>query len=203
MTNAASMLRKPKKHLVIFLIMGFIGTNLEIAARWIGNDLVDAGFLHLRFESAAGWTSLWMFSVYGLGGLAVGGLNETRLKRLPMAVQVLLGVAIMLAIEFVSGSVLNLWLDLGAWDYRDEPLNVAGQICARVAGQFFVITPLAFWVDDMIRFVGYGQPRPGTLWAYYGALFDVQSDPTDRAAAKNPTPLCATCRCARCAPTTG
>jgi hypothetical protein len=197
MMNAASpsLLRKPKKHLVIFLIMGFIGTNLEIGARWVGNDLVDAGFLDLRFESAAGWTSLWMFAVYGFGGLAVGGLNETRLARWPMGVQTLLGVAIMLAIEFVSGSVLNLWFDLGAWDYADEPLNVRGQICARVAGQFFVITPLAFWVDDMIRFVGYGQQRPGTLWAYYGALIDPAPDPTGRAAARSPTQLCARCQC--------
>lgn len=172
-------MKKPKKHLVIFLLMGLIGTNLEIVSRWLGEDLVRAQFNQLSFASAAGWTSIWMFGIYGMGGVILGELNATRLGRRPMAVQALAALAIMLAIELVSGCILNLGLGLDIWDYsqqqlawggRTVPLHLQGQVCVPTAIQFFFLAPLAFWVDDMIRWVAYDEARPSTLASYYRSL---------------------------------
>lgn len=185
--------RKPRKHIVIFFVMGLIGINLEIAARWLGNDLPEVGLGSLRFASAAGWTSMWMFAVYGLAGIVLGHLNATRIGRLPMALQALVGVVIMLAFELLSGWALNLQFRLDCWDYTSQPLNFHGQICAPKAVEFFFLAPFAFWVDDMIRFIAYDERRPGTLWSYYRALVDRRGNPQARAAATTPTTLCSQC----------
>ena len=42
--------------------------------------------------------------------------------------QSVIGAVIVLAVEFISGCVLNLWLGLGVWDYSNQPGNVLGQI---------------------------------------------------------------------------
>ena len=39
------------------------------------------------------------------------------------------GMALITAVEFVSGCVLNLGLGWHVWDYSAQPLNLMGQIC--------------------------------------------------------------------------
>jgi len=187
-------MKKPRKHLIIFLVMGLIGTNIEILVRWLGNDLVVAGVGELRFASGAGWTSMWMLFVYGGAGVVLGGINTTRLGRQPMFVQALLGMALMVSVELTTGLLLNRQLQLDCWNYDGEPLNLAGQICAFKAVQFFFLAPLVYWTDDMIRFVAYDERRPGTLWSYYRSLVELAGNPQDRAALTAPTTLCSSCR---------
>jgi hypothetical protein len=172
-------MRKPKKYLVIFFVMALLGTNLEMATRWLGHDL--EGFKGLRFASAAGWSSLWMLLVYGLAGVALGAINETRLGKWPMALQCLVGLAGALALELVVGYLLNVELKLAVWDYSDEvvrwgdrtvPLHLMGQISLKGAFRFFLTAPFAFWIDDLIRFIAYEEPRPPALWIYYRCILE-------------------------------
>ena len=68
--------------IVVFFSMAMIGTNLELISRAVSRDLVPkpggcagtydcsalANFVccqNLKVASAAGWTSLWMWLVYG------------------------------------------------------------------------------------------------------------------------------------------
>ena len=63
-----------------------------------------------------------MLIVGGLCGVLVGAINQRPgFYRAPVIVQAMIGALIVLAVEFVSGCVLNLWLGLGIWDYSNLP----------------------------------------------------------------------------------
>ncbi len=175
---------RPKKHLVVFLLMALFGTNLEVLSR-IG-ELNGYEPLGLRNLSLAGWTSLWMLPVYGAAGLALGHLNEVpKLRQKPMLVQCLLGLTIAWGIEIASGYALNVGLGLNLWSYKTGTFGFSNQISVVTGLQFFLISPLVFWADDMVRWLAYHEERPGTLGSYYRALL-VLGDP--RASQSPPVP---------------
>ena len=63
-----------------------------------------------------GYSHPSMFIVGGLCGVLVGALNQAprfTAPRLPYRRAA--GAAVVLAVEFASGCVLNLWLGLGVW----------------------------------------------------------------------------------------
>ena len=88
------------------------------------------GAAYVVFETLfRGYSHPSMFVVGGLCGVLVGTINQApRFYRAPVIVQSVIGAVIVLAVEFVSGCVLNLWLGLGVWDYSNQPGNVLGQI---------------------------------------------------------------------------
>ena len=47
---------------------------------------------------------------------------------MPFFLQCILGAAVVTAVEFISGCIINLWLGWGVWDYSGLPCNVLGQI---------------------------------------------------------------------------
>jgi len=167
-----SLTKKPKKYVAIFTVMALLGTNLEIGSRWMSGDLI--GFRGLSAPSLAGWSSLWMLGIYGFVGVVLGGMNETTIGEWRMISQCLLALVFSLAVEFSSGCVLNLWLKLEIWDYRNDRFNLYGQICAANAVKFFFLSPFAFWADDLIRHLAYGEKRPPSLGTYYGRLFTLR-----------------------------
>jgi|GEM_PF-3258279 len=167
-----SLTKKPKKYVTIFVVMALLGTNLEIGSRCLSGDLI--GFRGLSAPSLAGWSSLWMLGIYGFVGVVLGGMNETAIGAWRMVWQCLLALVFSLAVELLSGCVLNLWLGLEIWDYKDDWLNLYGQICAVNGVKFFFLSPFAFWADDLIRHIAYREPRPPSLGAYYGRLFTLR-----------------------------
>lgn len=64
-----------------------------------------------------GYSHPSMFIVGGLCGVLVGALNQApRFYNAPVALQAAAGAAVVLAVEFASGCILNLWLGLDVWD---------------------------------------------------------------------------------------
>ena len=94
------------------------------------------GAAYVVFETLfRGYSHPSMFVVGGLCGVLVGAINQApRFYRAPVIVQSVIGAVIVLAVEFISGCVLNLWLGLGVWDYSNQPGNVLGQICPACCG---------------------------------------------------------------------
>lgn len=41
----------------------------------------------------------------------------------------LIGASVITAIELISGFIVNIWLNMGVWDYSSIPINFKGQIC--------------------------------------------------------------------------
>src|SRR4051794_4619709 len=102
-TKAGRKRAKPPKYLTIGIITALMGLNIEIIARASSCDLVGhrvSSHEHVSTASLAGWTSLWMWPIYGLVGVVLGKLNErVHFARLRMIYQCLIAVSFILALE--------------------------------------------------------------------------------------------------------
>lgn len=120
------------KHIYLGFIMGMVYFTME-------------GFWR-------GWTNIAMLFIGGICGVLVGLLNEQPgYYKLKIWQQCLIGTIIILGVEFISGLVLNVWLGLHIWDYSDTWGNILGQVCLPYAALWFILTPFAIWLDDLLR----------------------------------------------------
>jgi hypothetical protein len=121
-----------------------------------------------------GWANVSMMFVGGLCFVLVGGINQMpAFFYSSMRLQAIIGTVIVLAVEYVSGLVLNVWLGLGIWDYSGLPFNLHGQICLSFAGLWVLLMPFGIWLEDWITLLRYvyrtacdGKEPPGKVWEY-------------------------------------
>ena len=100
-----------------------------------------------------GWSHASMFFVGGLCCCLL--LKPARADDAPFWMRCLMGGAMITAIEFGAGCVLNLWLGLGVWDYSSVPPHLFGQVsllysvlwCALCA----VVLPILRLADNKLR----------------------------------------------------
>ena len=123
-------LNNTTKNIIIFLIFGISYYLLEILWR---------GYSH--------WT---MIIVGGLCGLLIGLINEITPK-MNTVLQMLLGSVIVTIIEFVTGYIINIKLDLNIWDYSNLKFNILGQISLLFSILWFFLSYIVIKLDDCIR----------------------------------------------------
>ncbi len=119
------------KNLILFSIGGIVYVIIELLWR--------------------GYTHISMFLLGGLCFWIIGALNEKRSHKLPLITQMVIGMAIITALEFVFGYILNIRLGLNIWNYADMPMNILGQICLPYALLWFVLSGVCVVVDDWLR----------------------------------------------------
>lgn len=73
-----------------------------------------------------GWTHWTMLLCGGLCFLLMYMIADSSLKRTQKWV---LCAAVITAVEFETGLLINLILGWDVWDYSDMPMNLLGQIC--------------------------------------------------------------------------
>lgn len=103
----------------------------------------------------------WTMAV--LGGvlfLLLGGLNEWLPWEMPLQIQCLIGAGMVTAAEFLTGLILNVWLDLDIWDYSGIPGNILGQICPQFTLAWMGLSLAAILLDDWLRYRLWGEDRP-------------------------------------------
>ena len=100
-------------YLLIWLVGGFIYYMIEILYR---------GYSHSS-----------MFIVGGFCLVFIGLINELYSWDMYFELQVLIGDIIVLILEFCTGLIVNVWLDLNVWDYSNMKFNVMGQVCPQFA----------------------------------------------------------------------
>jgi hypothetical protein len=165
---------KRTKNFSIFAIMGSLFLVIEVCFRVIDYP-VPSGPIDMTVMSPfafVGYTSLWMFIVGGLSGLLIGLINENHtISKIPYFLQVMLGAFIITALELVSGLVLNVWLGFRLWDYSFLPLDFMGQISLVISLVWLLMTPLAMWIDDVLRYYLAGKEKPEGLVFYYLDIF--------------------------------
>ena len=127
------------KNLILFEIGGLIYSLIEIIYR---------GNTH--------WT---MFIVGGLCFLLVGWINKFFSWDLALWKQMLIGGAIITAVEFVSGCIINLWLGWNVWDYSHVPLNILGQVCLPFYFAWVGLSLIAIIIDDIIRWLFFNEEK--------------------------------------------
>ncbi len=129
-----------QRNLIIFLIGGVL---------YVGIELLWRGYSHIS-----------MFFVGGLCFLLIGRQDPNR----SFLLQMLVGTAVITALELLSGLLVNRALGLNVWDYSHLPLNVWGQICLPFCLLWFPLSGLAVLAEDFSRHLLFGTPMPRYRW---------------------------------------
>ena len=94
-------------------------------------------------------------------------LRSLKAKRLqffewdtPLLLQMFCGCAIITALEFVTGCIVNLWLGWDVWDYSRYKFNVLGQISLRSSVGWYFLSLVGIVLDDYIRYRFFGEEKP-------------------------------------------
>jgi len=107
-----------------------------------------------------GYTHTSMFFVGAIAFILVGGINNWFSWNLSILLQMLISATLITVIEFISGFILNILLNLGIWDYSGLPLNLLGQICLPYTGIWFLLSVVAIVLDDVLRWQLFNESKP-------------------------------------------
>ena len=121
--------------------------------------LVGGAFYYALEMLFRGYSFLAMAGCGGLCFIICGVLNEKD-RCMPLVLQMAIAAFGITAIEFVFGLVLNVWLDLGMWDYSNMPGNILGQICPQFMVLWFFLSGVGIILDDVIRWRFFGEEKP-------------------------------------------
>ena len=134
---------------VLKLIGKFLALFLIGGAAYFGIECLWRGWSH--------WT---MFILGGLCFVIIGGLNEFYGWEMPFWKQCLIGAAVITALEFAVGMIVNKWLGWAIWDYSNLPLNICAQICLPFSLIWVALSGVAIIVDDYLRYWFFGEEKP-------------------------------------------
>ena len=135
-----SKLKITTKYLFLGVVGSIIYMNLEILWR---------GYTH--------WT---MGVLGGICFICLGLINELLSWEIPLALQMLIGGAIITVLELVTGCIVNLWLGWNVWDYSDLPYNFLGQISLFSSIGWIGLSLVGIVLDDFIRWKWFGEDKP-------------------------------------------
>ena len=122
---------------------------------------ITGGLLYVLIETVWRGYSHWtMFALGWLCFLALGLINEVLSWDTPLWKQVLIGACLITGLEFLTGCIVNLWLDWDVWDYSAMPGNVLGQICPQYFLLWLPVSLAGIVLDDWLRFWWWGEERP-------------------------------------------
>ena len=120
------------KYAFLFLIGGFAYGGIELISR---------GFSHIS-----------MFIAGGICFILIGLLNQGYSWNMSLLSQMVISAVIITSVEFVIGLIVNVWLNLNVWDYSNKPYNFMGQICLLYTNFWFLLSLLAIFLDDYLRY---------------------------------------------------
>ena len=115
----------------LFLAGGIVYVSLELF--WRGRS-------HVSMAIAGGLSVVLLYGV----------LTRIPLSVLPL--RALIGAVIITAVEFVTGAIVNIRMDLRVWDYSMLPANCYGQICLQYSVLWLLLcVPLTVFIDVIHR----------------------------------------------------
>ena len=129
-----------KKYFILGIIGGAVYVLLEMLWR---------GFSH--------WT---MFLLGAVCFILIGLVNEVFEWDTPLLLQMLRGCAIITALEFVTGCIVNLWLGWDVWDYSQYKFNILGQISLHSSVGWYFLSLVGIFLDDWLRYKLFGEEKP-------------------------------------------
>lgn len=112
------------------------------------------GLLYYGFQLYAnGSTNMSMALIGGLSFITIVVLNETVLRwDMLYQTQCFICCIILTAMEFISGYILNVKLNMDIWDYSSRMFNFMGQICLKGSVNWFLIGGIAIGIDDLLMY---------------------------------------------------
>ncbi len=128
------MVAKAREYFTVFGIGGIVYGLVEVLFR---------GYTH------------WTMAITGGVAFLLIYIINMKMKSMSLLLRCLAGAAIITALEFAVGCVVNRALHLNVWDYSDEQFNILGQICPLFSLAWFLIcipaTMLAFILRRQLR----------------------------------------------------
>ena len=89
--------------------------------------------------------SHWSMALCGGLCICLIYVANRKLFRFPLLLRALIGTAIITAVEFIAGCILNLWLGWNIWSYESLPYNLLGQIAPTFSALWFLLClPVCF-----------------------------------------------------------
>ena len=129
-----------KKYFILGIIGGAIYVLLEMLWR---------GYSH--------WT---MFLLGAVCFILIGLVNEVFEWDTPLILQMFCGCAIITALEFVTGCIVNLWLGWDVWDYSRYKFNILGQISLHSSVGWYFLSLVGIFLNDWLRYKLFGEEKP-------------------------------------------
>jgi uncharacterized membrane protein len=113
--------------------------------------------IEVIFRGFSHWT---MMVVGGLCFVIIGLLNEWYTENMRFELQVLIGAFVITALEFISGYILNIKLQMNIWDYSQYRFNLYGQICLHHSICYWIpLSIIAILIDDYFRYHFFHEPK--------------------------------------------
>ena len=109
-------------------------------------------------------TSISMGIVAGIAFISIGLLNEILNWNDPVWLQCICGGLLITVLELISGTILNIWLDLHIWDYSNMWGNFCGQICPLFSLIWCLLSFIAIIFDDWLRYKLFKEPIKKYKW---------------------------------------
>lgn len=132
-----------------YLILFVIGGSIYYAIETVYKGLTSGRHSH--------WS---MFIVGGICFVLIGLINNAISWAMPLWKQMLIGAIIVTVVEFISGYVINIYLQWNVWDYSNLPFNVLGQVCLPFVIVWFAISGVAVIFDDYLRYWIFHEKKP-------------------------------------------
>lgn len=117
-----------------------------------------------------------MILISGICVISIGLINEfPKYYSLPIWKMSIIGTILILTIEYVSGMIFNVWLNMNVWNYSGIWGNINGQICIPFALiWFFAVVPVAIWLDDYLRWKLFKEEKVNGLFAFFYNFFTLK-----------------------------
>lgn len=115
--------------------------------------------IELIFRGFSHWT---MMILGGLSFVLVGLFNEIK-PDTPIEIQMIEGGLLITILEFLTGLLVNIKLNMNIWDYSDIKFNLMGQICLPFSLLWVCISGLIIYIDDLLRWKLFKEPVPKHL----------------------------------------
>jgi len=128
------------KNAFLFTVGGIIYILMEIISR---------GYSH--------WT---MFLLGGVCFLCLGYINRFLPWKTPLTLQMLIGMGIITALEFITGTIVNICLGWHVWDYSNIPYNLLGQISLQSSIGWYFLSVIGIVLDDYLRYWIFCEEKP-------------------------------------------
>jgi len=143
--NTKKLLIHLSKNILIFLAGGLLYFLIE----YLWKTCISGSYCH--------WS---MFLLGGILALFIDLENEYIPWNMSLIQQGCLGALAITILEFIFGIILNIWLDLGIWNYSHLPLNIMGQVCLPFTIIWFFLALVWIFLADWLRYWWFNEERP-------------------------------------------
>lgn len=123
----------------------------------ISYSIVEFLFKTFISKGTQSWT---MMIVGGLAFILIGLINEVFPWSMLFQYQVIIGVSMVTALEYYSGLLINIKLNMHVWDYSQLPFNLNGQICLQFIIAWVPLVAGAIYADDALRYKLWNEEKP-------------------------------------------